>query len=193
MRELFSKKIDCSGCAACEDACPQNAIFMQEDSEGFLYPFIDAKKCIECGLCNNVCPEKHKGNVEDFEEKCFAGYSRDPEEVKKSSSGGLATALARSIIEKGGYVYGVAYDSSFEEVQYVRTNDASIADRFRGSKYVQAYHRKVYSLVKQDLENGETVLFIGLPCEVNALILFLNKNLILEGINPKIIGLKAYK
>lgn len=175
MKELFSKKIDCCGCAACENVCPQNAISMQEDLEGFLYPIIDAGKCIECGLCDKVCPEKNQHEVDGFQEKCYAGYSKQPDEVKCSASGGLAAALAREIIEKGGDVYGVAYDSSFEKVLYVRTDDISTADRFRGSKYVQAQHGKTYSQVKQDLENDETVLFIGLPCEVNALRLFLKK------------------
>lgn len=175
MKELFSRKIDCCGCAACENVCPQNAISMQEDLEGFLYPIIDAGKCIECGLCDKVCPEKNQHEVDGFQEKCYAGYSKQADEVRCSASGGLAAALARDIIEKGGYVYGVAYDSSFEKVLYVRTDDTSTADRFRGSKYVQAQHGKTYSQVKQDLENDETVLFIGLPCEVNALRLFLKK------------------
>lgn len=175
MKELFSNIVDCCGCAACENVCPQNAISMQEDPEGFLYPHVDDSKCIECGLCDKVCPEKNQHKVNDFREKCYAGYSRQAEEVRNSASGGLAAALARGIIEKGGYVYGVAYDSSFEKVLYVRAKDTSTADRFRGSKYVQAQHGKIYSQVKQDLENSETVLFIGLPCEVNALRLFLKK------------------
>lgn len=175
MKELFAKKADCCGCAACENICQQGAISMQEDSEGFLYPVVDAEKCIECGLCDKVCPEKNLRTVKDFQEKCYAGYSRQPEEVKNSASGGLATALACGILERGGYVYGVAYDSLFEKVLYVRAHDTATVDRFRGSKYVQAIHERTYSQIKHDLENGETVLFIGLPCEANALSLFLKK------------------
>ena len=29
---------------------------MHEDEYGFSYPKIDLEKCIECGLCEKVCP-----------------------------------------------------------------------------------------------------------------------------------------
>lgn len=33
-----------------------DAIKMQPDEEGFLFPRIDTDKCIECGLCERSCP-----------------------------------------------------------------------------------------------------------------------------------------
>lgn len=44
-------KKDCCGCTACYNACPKKAIAMQADQEGFLYPVIDQKKCVDCGIC----------------------------------------------------------------------------------------------------------------------------------------------
>ena len=55
MIEIFKDKKDCCGCTACYAICPQEAISMQPDSEGFLYPLIDVYKCNECGLCKQVC------------------------------------------------------------------------------------------------------------------------------------------
>lgn len=52
---LFNNKENCCGCAACYSICPQNAIFMQEDEEGFLYPHIDVALCVRCYQCINVC------------------------------------------------------------------------------------------------------------------------------------------
>lgn len=46
---------NCSGCSACYAICPQSAISMIEDREGFLYPHIDKDKCVGCGKCGKVC------------------------------------------------------------------------------------------------------------------------------------------
>ena len=42
---------DCTGCGACYNACPKDAISMKEVENGFLHPVIDHDKCIECKLC----------------------------------------------------------------------------------------------------------------------------------------------
>ena len=51
---------------------------MKRDEEGFLYPVVDNKTCIDCSLCEKVCPEL---NVKDACEenwntpKIFASYA----------------------------------------------------------------------------------------------------------------------
>lgn len=40
---LFDDKKNCCACGACMNICPKNAIKMQEDEYGFLYPRIDEK------------------------------------------------------------------------------------------------------------------------------------------------------
>ena len=55
---LYSRKEDCCGCTACYAICPQSAITMQPDEEGFDYPVIDEDKCVRCGMCLKVCPIK---------------------------------------------------------------------------------------------------------------------------------------
>ena len=56
---LFDDKSDCCGCAACYSVCPQKAILLKKDNEGFEYPIIDKGKCIHCKMCLNVCPLKN--------------------------------------------------------------------------------------------------------------------------------------
>ena len=55
---LSENKVDCCGCTACYAICPNNAISMQPDEEGFDYPVIDVEKCIRCYMCLKICPIK---------------------------------------------------------------------------------------------------------------------------------------
>ena len=41
---------DCVGCGACADACPQEAITIEDVA------VIDESKCVECGACVDECP-----------------------------------------------------------------------------------------------------------------------------------------
>lgn len=47
---------ECTGCMACRFVCPRSAIDMSENAEGFLYPRVNKDQCIDCGLCDKVCP-----------------------------------------------------------------------------------------------------------------------------------------
>ncbi len=52
---LYKSREDCCGCTACYAVCPTQAISMQPDEEGFLYPVVDAEKCTRCYRCLSVC------------------------------------------------------------------------------------------------------------------------------------------
>ena len=52
----ITDKSQCCGCNACVQRCPKQCVTMQEDEEGFLYPKVDHAACIDCGLCEKVCP-----------------------------------------------------------------------------------------------------------------------------------------
>lgn len=52
---LYEKRENCCGCSACYAICPTNSIKMKEDSEGFLYPFINKNTCVMCNQCLGVC------------------------------------------------------------------------------------------------------------------------------------------
>ncbi len=171
---METHKSHCCGCHACYNACPVNAIQMEEDEEGFLYPHIDEKKCIQCGRCARVCriiqQQKSKGSVKAV----YACMNRNLEERLASSSGGVFIRLADYVIAQGGHVFGAAFDKELH-VHHEEASDINACRRFMGSKYVQSTIGHTFSGVKKDLDMGELVLFTGTPCQIQGLKLFLGK------------------
>lgn len=163
---LFENKADCCGCSACYSACPIKAISMVEDEEGFLYPHINNSKCIDCGLCIKMCPNINKN--ECGKTSSFYAVKHKQEDIRSvSSSGGIFSAMAQTIISSGGVVYGATYDKMFS-VRHLRTTDEDWT-RLRTSKYVQSDMGDNFVDVKEDLLRGNEVLFTGTPCQIAGL------------------------
>ncbi|MGL5920706.1 MAG: Coenzyme F420 hydrogenase/dehydrogenase, beta subunit C-terminal domain [Bacteroidales bacterium] len=173
MIHLIDKK-DCVGCNACMQICPKSCIQMKEDFEGFLYPVVDMDLCIDCSLCEKVCPVIHQNPVPEEKPQCFAAKNKNEAVRIQSSSGGVFTLLAESIIEQGGIVFGARFDDSWEVVHdYTETKDGLAA--FRGSKYVQSRIEDNFLKVRNFLKADRKVLFSGTPCQVAGLKRFLRK------------------
>ncbi|MFR1309749.1 MAG: 4Fe-4S binding protein [Gallintestinimicrobium sp.] len=51
MENVARIKEKCVGCKSCAQSCPKHCISMVESNEGFWYPSVDEKSCIECKLC----------------------------------------------------------------------------------------------------------------------------------------------
>ena len=156
----------CVGCGACADACPGEAITLSQDSYGFLRPVIDGSKCVVCRTCRGVCPANgsHKGGASGV----FAAYAKDKNVRNKSSSGGIFRLLADKTLEDGGVVAAVGYDENFRVVYKVASSGAKL-DEMMGSKYTEALPNDIYSKVRDVLDSGKKVLFVGTPCRVAAL------------------------
>lgn len=162
---------NCSSCAVCANVCARSAISMQLDAEGFYRPVIDAKKCVQCGACERVCPWNkpvENPNVADVSPKTVAAYAKEESIRLQSSSGGIFTVLAERVLDDGGVVVGVAQTASTRFGHIVVANKADLA-KLRGSKYVQADVGLVYREVRSLLKAGRKVLFSGTPCQVAGL------------------------
>ncbi len=44
-------KDTCTGCAACVEACPVEALKIEDN-----LAVVDGDTCIDCGACNDACP-----------------------------------------------------------------------------------------------------------------------------------------
>ena len=172
----IKKKEECCGCTACYSVCPKNAITMQADEEGFQYPMVDVDKCVNCGLCEKVCPIKNK-QVPEIDQPLKAYVVRNTKEsaLLNSASGGFFSALGEYIISKKGYVFGVVYDENMR-VCHWGTNTLNGITRFRSSKYVQSDLGNVFSEVQNLLDSGELACFSGTPCQIEGLKRFLRKD-----------------
>lgn len=169
----IENKKDCCGCTACYSVCPKHCITMEEDSEGFRYPKIDAENCINCNMCSKVCPVLKEEPKDDFT-KAYIVRNKDNDVLMNSSSGGAFTAFSDAAVDEHYVVFGGAFDDDFNVIHDCAETKTD-AEKFRGSKYVQSQLNDTFLQIKSLLDNGRKVLFSGCPCQVAGLVSFLQK------------------
>ncbi len=172
----LNDKSDCCGCSACYSICSHHAIDFAEDQEGFFYPMFNQNLCVDCGLCEKVCPVIHyKAEPKKGNPVIYSAINKNVNQYMQSSSGGIFILLCEYIISNGGIVCGAIYDKNFVvKHSFARTLDECRA--FQGSKYVQSDIRYIYPKIKAILKDNVPVLFSGTPCQVAGLKLYLRKN-----------------
>lgn len=166
-------KKDCCGCSACASVCPKQCIIMVRDKEGFLYPKVDEETCVNCGLCEKVCNERHPYDRRE-PLQVLAAINKNENVRLRSSSGGIFYILAENVIKDDGVVFGARFDKNWQVViDYAE--EMKGVESFMGSKYVQARVSNAYKDVKRFLAEGRKVLFSGTPCQVAGLHKYLRK------------------
>lgn len=173
MKEFWLSKESCTGCGACSNICPKNAIEMMQDSMGFRYPAISAA-CIDCNLCENVCRRRVE-NATSRKPSVYAAWSKEAEVRFSSTSGGAFTELAKYVINHDGIVYGAAYDSDNAIRHIGATSDQELVE-LRQSKYAQSDIGLVFREIRDQLLEHRKVLFCGTPCQAAGLKAFLGRD-----------------
>ena len=172
----IDRKELCCGCQACVQACPKQCINFCQDDRGFYYPEVDIAECVNCRICEKICPIL---NVKEYElphnTLTYAAYNDNEQKRLSSSSGGIFTALAEHVISKNGIVFGAAFNEDFN-VFHCGVENRSDLEKLKGSKYVQSYIGNCYTEVKSQLKDGRMVLFSGVPCQIAGLKHFLQKD-----------------
>ena len=169
-------RLKCSGCSACMNICPHDAISMKPDKEGFIYPVIDKNKCINCNKCIRVCPYNNEWEPPHDMQKCIVGYNLNPDEREAGSSGAIFSLLAMQTLEDGGVVFGAAYDKDFM-VFHSKAETPEQLKSLIGSKYLQSRIETSYRQVQEYLQNNRKVLFVGTTCQIRRIKRILKKRL----------------
>lgn len=167
-------KANCCGCHACFQVCPKDAIQMETDEEGFLYPIVNLSKCVNCGKCDKVCPEI-KAVALSMETQVYAAYRKEFEKRVQSQSGGVFARIAEDILAQGGVAFGAAFNETWK-LQHCIAEDKTQLQKLQGSKYVQSEIGNTFIQVKTLLDQGEKVLYSGTPCQIQGLKKFLGKD-----------------
>lgn len=168
------EEAQCTGCSACISICPRECISMHEhEIDGFLYPKIDETHCIKCDLCEKVCPSINEVIMKNKDMPIIkAAWSLNEEIRMNSTSGGIFSEFALNILNKNGYIVGARYNEEFLVEHYIGHTLEDIKV-LRQSKYAQSDKKDIFKKVKNLLDDNQTVLFVGTPCEVAGLYRFL--------------------
>jgi len=169
------EKSKCNGCHGCMNVCPKGCISMESDNEGFLYPKIYEEKCINCNLCEKVCPIINNPKTGTVNTIAYACKNNNEQARKTSSSGGVFTLLCEEVIKRGGVVFGAAFDENFD-VKHMYAETIQECEKFKGSKYVQSKIENTYKQARSFLNDKRFVLFSGTQCQIKGLNLFLTKD-----------------
>lgn len=163
----------CTGCEACSNVCPVDAISMLEDEEGFRYPHVDEHLCIQCEKCLKVCPITNTPVIGKLSDPIVFACKSNNDDIRViSSSGGIFSLIADAVLKKRGVVFGAGFDSDFSVV-HMNAQNLTDLESLRRSKYVQSSIGLSYKEVEYFLDDGNIVLFSGTPCQIAGLQSFL--------------------
>lgn len=172
MLKFNPNKSNCSGCAACYSACPIHCIAMLPDEEGFLYPEA-SDACVECNLCEKVCPLSNEKKDNDYPKTAYAAVSKDYKIWHRSASGGAFSEIVRHWADTETLIVGAAWDGV--KVHHVGVIGFDNISPLCKSKYVSSAIEDTFIEIRKHLRSGKKAIFCGCPCQVDGLRHFLIK------------------
>ena len=157
---------DCYGCGVCATICPKNIISISLNGDGFYQPEVfDEDKCIDCGLCLNVCAFHNKGlALQETSIRSYAAWSNEPAVRRKCASGGAGFEIGRTLINKGYKVCGVKYNAEKQRAEHFIATTVEELVQTVGSKYIQSYTLEGFKAINR----RDKYLVTGTPCQIDS-------------------------
>lgn len=172
-KNLYSEY--CTGCGLCQSAY---GVALTEGEDGYLYPKVTQENQTQLA---HICPASGKSSAELSADQIWGrqgavllGWASDPLIRKQASSGGVLTALCCFLLDThriDGVIQTIAEDVYRTKTVISRTSEE--VRRCMGSRYsISAPLREICQLLKK----GERYAFVGKPCDVSALRLYLKED-----------------
>lgn len=172
----------CCGCGTCASVCPQKAIEIRKDNQGFEHYFIDSDSCIACGTCRSVCPMNNISAPQIQESKSLYSIKSNSSDVLRgSSSGGVGYEIASYLQKKGYIVCGCTYNKEKKSAEHIVINpdETEKLCLIQGSKYIQSVSSYAMKKIAK-MDADDKLVFFGTPCQTAAVDKLLKKKKIRE-------------
>ncbi len=166
----------CTGCGLCKSIL---GIEMKEDAKGVVYPELEDDSV---SFCKVVCPasgnalSKQSNEIWGKAEKTYLGWSCDENIRRQASTGGLLTSLCCYLLDTGlvdGIIQTKVDTSSVIKTTTIVSRNSNDVKSCMGSRYTAS---SPLSNIKDILESGGTYAFVGKPCDVSALRIYMDYN-----------------
>ena len=103
----------------------------------------------------------------------YAASNINDKVKSNSSSGGIYPLLAEYVISNSGIVFASVYEGT--AVKYISVDSIEDIPGTQGSKYAPSDLQDTFIHIKEALNKGREVLFVGLPCHCAGLRTYLRK------------------
>jgi coenzyme F420-reducing hydrogenase beta subunit len=163
----------CCQCGACLSACGHNALSAGSPAQGIFPILWDRVACVNCNLCERICPARELPNrplTEEEWDSClhvWVGWSHDPVRRRQASSGGVARTLVEQCLETG------ECDAAWCVVKSNTGGDARGGLLRRGddlSNIANSVYQPVMAMAGiPDLPLGTKLLVVGTNCQLQSL------------------------
>lgn len=173
IKEVVDREL-CTGCGTCIGMCPSYALLYDSASN---IVKADSTKCIDCNICNKVCPgadcysdfHNNTSKIWGHYQHIYNVKSLNKMIWEQSASGGAVTQILVSLLERGIIDGAVVMQTSKEcatifESAIVTTPEEVI--QAASSKYIVSPHNSIISKIKSF--EGK-LAYVGLPCEVQGI------------------------
>lgn len=170
----------CTGCGLCHSAYGME---MYGDGNGYLHPVLSDR---DAESIKRICPAggaateyMDDGNIWGRNKAVYLGWSSDADIRKMASSGGVLTSLCCYLLDNhivDGIIQTMASHSYHTKTVISYTADDVL--KCMGSRY--SVSAPLYD-IRQIVKEGETYAFVGKPCDVSALRMYLKEDGQLNG------------